>query len=182
MRAVQDCELLEQTNSGQDLASWFAVQTRPRHERAVATQLETLGFDTFAPVVAEIHHWSDRRKKVELPLFPSYAFVKLCPSPAERVRVLRLFGVNGFVGSRGQGTPIPDKQIDDIQTLLANDIDFALTPFLKIGQRVRVRGGCLDGIEGVLMARNSDQTLVISVEPIQQSLSIRIDGHNVEPI
>jgi transcription antitermination factor NusG len=163
-------------------SAWFALRTRPRHERTVASQLDTLGFETFAPAISEVHHWSDRRKKVALPLFPNYSFVKLRPTVEERVRVLRLFGVNGFVGSRGHGTAIPDKQIDDIQTLLSNNVDFCLLPLLKIGQKVRVRGGCLDGIEGLLTGKHSDQTVLISVEPIEQSISIRIDGYSVEPI
>jgi transcription antitermination factor NusG len=162
--------------------AWYALQTRPRHENAVAGQLGLSGFDTFAPVVKEIHSWSDRRKKVFMPLFPRYTFVRFLPTSVEKVRILRIYGVHGFVGGKGHGTPIPDKQIADIQTLLKNDMDFCLGPLLTLGQHVRIRGGCLDGIEGILTARNSDQTLNISVLPIQQSLSIRIDGHQVEPI
>jgi transcription antitermination factor NusG len=162
--------------------AWFAVQTRPRHEKSVASQLEASGFDTFAPTIQEVHSWSDRRKKVLLPLFPRYTFVKFQPTAADKVRILRTYGVHSFVGGRGQGTPIPDKQIADIQTLIERNIDFSLNPFFAVGQRVRIRGGCLDGIEGILTAKNSDHTLSISVEPIQQSLSIRIDGHQVEPI
>jgi hypothetical protein len=77
--------------------------------------------------------------------------------------------------------PIPDVQIDSLKTVLANGIPFQEQPFFQIGQRVRVRGGALDGIEGVLAAQN-DRTLVISVEPIQRSVSISVDGYVVEPI
>jgi transcriptional antiterminator NusG len=164
------------------VAEWFAVQTRPRHEKSVTTQLDALGFKTFAPMVREDRRWSDRRKQIETPLFSGYTFVNFSPSLTERIRILRLYGVNGFVGPRGQGLAIPDKQIADIQTVLKENIGFRLLPSLEIGQRVRVRGGCLDGIEGILTAKNSDQTLLLSVEPIQQSLSIRIDGHHVELI
>ena len=163
-------------------AAWFAVLTRPRHEKTVASQLQAFGFDTFAPVIQEVHHWSDRRKKVCLPLFPRYTFVKFQPTSSEKVRILRIYGVHGFVGARGQGTPIPDKQIADIQTLIENNIDFSISPLLTLGQRVRIRGGCLAGIEGILTGKNADHTLSISVEPIQQSLSIRIDGYQVEPV
>jgi len=52
-------------------------------------------------------------------------------------------------------------------------------PFLQIGQRVRIRGGALDGIEGLLTARNGDRTLVISVEPIQRSIAVRVDQYQV---
>jgi transcription antitermination factor NusG len=169
-----DCGL----NSGE---SWFAIWTKPRHEKAVSSQLGRLGFSTFAPMVEHVHRWTDRRKKIEMPLFPRYTFVKLQPTLQERVRILRLYGVNGFVGSRGQGTPIPEKQIADLKTLLDNDVDFSLIPALKVGQRVRIRGGCLEGIEGTLAAK-SNETLVISIEPIEHSVSIRIDGFHVDPI
>jgi hypothetical protein len=85
------------------------------------------------------------------------------------------------VGVHGIGTTIPDNQIHDIRTLLANDIEFRSYPFLKIGQRVRIRGGSLDGVEGILTGQHGDRSLVISVEPIQRSLSIRVEGYDVVP-
>ena len=55
-------------------------------------------------------------------------------------------------------------------------------PFLKAGRRVRIRGGCLDGLEGILVSENKDHSLVVSIEAIQRSLAIRIDGFDVEAI
>ncbi len=54
-------------------------------------------------------------------------------------------------------------------------------PFLKIGQRVRIRSGALDGLEGILVSRNGDHTLVISIDAIQRSLAVRVEGYEVEP-
>jgi transcription antitermination factor NusG len=88
----------------------------------------------------------------------------------------------GFVGICGVGLPIPDKEIEDIQTLLAQNVTCALYPFIRMGQRVRIRGGCLDGVEGILVAKNSDRNLVVSIELIQQSVAVRIDGYDVEPV
>jgi transcription antitermination factor NusG len=118
---------------------------------------------------------------VDLPLFPGYAFVQITPSAEERVRVLRVDGVVTFVGVQGEGTPIPESQIEDIKRLIEN-VPCSSYPFLKIGQRVRIRGGCLDGIEGILVARNNDRDLVISVDLIQRSLAIRIEGYDIQPI
>jgi transcription antitermination factor NusG len=84
--------------------------------------------------------------------------------------------------ARGEGIPIPDSQIENIRALLSSDVPYAVYPFLKIGQRVRIRDGALDGIEGLLTARNGDRTLVISVEPIQRSITVRIDQYQVEAI
>jgi len=163
-------------------ANWYAVQTRARHEKVVAERLREQGLTTFLPLFREVHRWSDRRKLVELPLFSCYVFVRLLPTNEQRLRVLRQDGVFNFVGVRGQGTPIPDEQIDAVQTLITQELPWSNHPFLKIGQRVRIRGGALDGIEGILQARNGDSTLVISIDAIQRSMAVRIEGYDVEPV
>jgi transcription termination/antitermination protein NusG len=165
----------------QDLR-WFAIQTRSRHERKVAAQLGEKQIAAFLPLFKEVHRWSDRRKVVELPLFPGYVFVRVPDEGETRISVLRTGGVVRFVGARENGTPIPDQEIENIQTLLASDIPFGSFPFLRVGQRVRIRGGSLDGLEGILIARNSDQSVVVSVELIQRSLAIRVAGFDLEVI
>ena len=161
---------------------WYAVRTRSRHEKLVARQLETQGIESFLPVVIQTHKWSDRSKQVETPLFSGYAFLRMVLSPDDRVRVLRTQGVVSFVGVQGSGTPIPDHQIEDIRTLVASRVPYVEHPFLRVGQRVRVRGGALDGMQGILVAENGDRSLVISVEPIQRSLCVRVAGYEVEAL
>jgi len=162
--------------------TWYALQTRPRHEKIVTQRLEERGVTTFLPLVTEVHRWSDRRKSVEVPLFGCYVFVKLPPTGEDRLRVLRIDGVFKFVGGRGMGTPIAEAQIDAVRTLIGQQIPWSTHPFLQIGQRVRVRGGALDGVEGILLARNDDNTLVVSVDAIQRSLAVRIQGYDVERV
>jgi transcription antitermination factor NusG len=159
---------------------WYAVQTRARHEKKVAKQLQEKGVTTFLPLVIHIHRWSDRRKVVELPLFPCYAFARL--GPQTRLPALQTPGVLSIVGAHGVGAPIPNKEIEDIQTLLAQNVTSSPYPFIKVGQRVRIRGGCLDGVEGILVAEKSNRRLVVSVELIQRSVSVQIDGYEVEAV
>ena len=161
---------------------WFAVLTRSRHEKKVDAALSGEGITTLLPLVTEVHRWSDRRQTVQLPLFPCYIFVRIAPIPAARLSVLRTLGVISFVGVHGQGTPIPDQQIDDLRTLLTNKIALDPHPYLKVGQRVRVRGGCLDGIEGVLVAKAGEDKVVISIDTIQKSLAISVKGYEIEPL
>jgi transcription antitermination factor NusG len=170
------------TNVGTETENWYAVHTRARHERVVAHRLRERGVTTFLPTFTEVHRWSDRRKTVELPLFSCYVFVKLIPNNEERIRVLRVESVLRFVGTRGLGTPIPDEQIDAVRTLVEEQLPCCSHPFLKIGQRVRIRGGALDGLEGILLSRNGDSTLIISVDAIQRSLAVRVEGYDVEPV
>ena len=74
------------------------------------------------------------------------------------------------------------KNIEDIQSILASDVPFTLFPFLEVGHRVRIRGGCLDGVEGILLCKNTDRSLLVSIDLIQRSLAVRVDGFEVEPI
>jgi transcription antitermination factor NusG len=159
---------------------WYAVYTRARHEKVVDISLRQKGMTTFLPLVSRSHRWSDRQKVVQVPLFAGYTFAHLAPTAEAYLQVLQTVGVVGFVGTGRRGIPIPDKQIEDIQTVLRKKIPCAIFPFLRVGQRVRIRGGCLNGIEGLLVALKGDRTLVISVESILQSLAIHIEGYDVE--
>lgn len=84
--------------------------------------------------------------------------------------------------AHGVGIPIPDEQIQAVQTLLEEQLPFCSHPFLKIGQRVRIRSGAFSGVEGILVSRSGERTLVISLDAIQRSLSVRIEGYDVEPV
>jgi transcription termination/antitermination protein NusG len=162
--------------------SWYGLQTRPRHEKIVTQRLEERGVTTFLPIVTEVHRWSDRKKSVQMPLFSCYVFAKFMPNREERLRVLRVEGVFGLVGDRGEGAAIPDEQIDAVRNLVDQKLPWSSHPFLKIGQRVRIRSGALDGMEGILVSRNGDRTLVISVDAIQRSLAVRVEGYDVEAV
>ena len=160
--------------------NWYALHTRPRHEKLVVTRLHERGVETFLPIVREVHRWSDRKKHVQLPLFSCYVFAKFIPNRAQRLNVLRVSGVFGLVGSQGEGAPIPDDQIDAVRSVLESTLPWSTHPFLKIGQRVRIRSGALNGVEGILVSRNGSSRLVISVDAIQRSLSVQVEGYQVE--
>lgn len=159
---------------------WYVVQTRYRFETRIAAQLQSKGVETFLPLLNETHRWSDRQKAVSFPLFSGYVFVRLPLSASLRTSVLRTEGVMRIVNAHGDASPIPSRQIDDLRRLLAQKVPCALRAFLKVGQRVRIRGGCLDGLEGIL-AQSREKSLVISVECIQQAVAITIEGYELEP-
>jgi transcription antitermination factor NusG len=161
---------------------WYALQTRLQREKVVEQRLIERGVQTFLPMVTEVRRWSDRRKRIQLPLFNSYLFVKLAPTKVDRVRVLSVDGVFNFVGPRGEGTPIPDAQIETVRSLVDGQLPWSSHPFLNIGQRVRIRNGALQGIEGILVSRSGENSLVISVDAIQRSMAVRIEGYDVEAV
>lgn len=162
--------------------AWFAVQTRPRHEKKVSAELQEKGVTAFLPLLSSTRQWSDRTRVVEMPLFPQYVFVRIAQTLHTRVSVLRINGVTNFVGTRGIGVPIPDDQMERVQTVVRRGIPATSHTFLNVGRRIRIRGGALDGLEGILTAVNGDQTLVLSVELIQRSIAIRIAGFSIEPV
>ncbi|MGA2413962.1 MAG: UpxY family transcription antiterminator [Candidatus Sulfotelmatobacter sp.] len=161
---------------------WYAIRTRSRHEKMVSDQLEKLGIENFLPLVKKTRQWTDRTKEVQMPVFSGYSFVRMVFSSPARLRVLQTHGVAGLVGVNNVGTAIPDSEIQDVRALVASSLPFEEHPYLRVGQRVRIKGGSLDGVEGILSARDEGKSLVVSVELIQRSLSVRISGYAVEPV
>ncbi len=168
--------------TGGCLESWYAVQTRARHERVVMQRFQDKGLTSFLPVVTEKRRWSDRWKEVELPLFSCYVFVKIMATNEDRLRVLCTDSVFDFVGTPRHGTPIPDEQIEAVQTIVMERMNWETYPFLKIGQRVRIRSGSLTGVEGILVSRNGKRSVVVSVDAIQRSLAVRVEGYEIEAV
>ncbi len=179
-------ELLENSTNAwteaNEVQCWYALQTRVNRERVVAQRLEERGVVTFLPVVSEVRKWSDRKKIIQFPLFRNYLFAKLAPSKVDRLRILCVDGVFGFVGPRGEGTPIPDAEIDAVRAVVDGQRPWTSHPFLKIGQRVRIKSGALNGVEGILVARSGESSLVVSVEAIQRSMAVRIEGYDLEAL
>ena len=174
--------MLKPSTNWQTRVYWYAVFSRSRHEKIVATALTNTGVTTFLPLVSEMHSWSDRRKLVDVPLFPGYVFVQIPNTAEAKLHVLKTSGVAQFVGNRQGAVSIPDKEISDVRAVLEQKISCSPHPFLQLGQRVRIRGGSLDGVEGILVGCDSASKLVISIELIQRSLAVSVYNLDVEPI
>jgi transcription antitermination factor NusG len=161
-------------------SNWYAVHIMARHEKRVAAQFEEMRVRTFLPLLHQVHRWSDRRTVVEIPMFSCYAFVRMVQTNEERLKILRTPGVLGFVGSERQGTSIPEEQIESLRIAINENIPCFPHPFVNVGRRVRIRGGSLDGVEGILVRQGRDQSLVVSVELLHRSISIRVEGYDTE--
>jgi transcription antitermination factor NusG len=180
--ALQDTTLSSTAAAPTAESFWFAVQTRPRHEKKVNSELHEKGIHSFLPVHREKRRWSDRSQWVELPMFSQYLFVRVPMSSESRVRVLQTAGVVQFVGEHRRGTPIPSEQIENLQEIVAKRIPTTQHEFLHIGERVRICGGALNGVEGILMAIKGESRLVISVNVIRKSVAIQLNGFEVERV
>ena len=163
-------------------SSWFAVRTLYRHEKAVSRQLSEDGRENFVPTCREVRKWSDRQKVIETPLFPGYVFVRIGDFLSERVEVLRKPGVMSFVGNRQQNAAIPDAEIDNLKHLLRSGVPCSPCSYMKIGQRVRVRDGALRGLEGILLRVANEDTVVLSIDLVQRSVMVRIQGYGLDSV
>ncbi len=161
---------------------WYAVHTRARHEKTVMTQLEQDGIEALLPTFTQARQWSDRRKVVSLPLFSGYVFVRVSFENGERLRVLRKAGVLGFVGCGRRAVPIPEEQMESVVSLMEEPVDYGPYPYLTVGRRVRIREGALKGLEGILLRVDDQQSLVLSIDLIQRSVKVRIEGYALEPV
>ena len=176
LQTVERFPSIEQLN----VPRWYAVQTRAKHEKKVTAELQQKGMKAFLPAVREVRRWSDRRQVIEAPLFPCYVFVQTDLAVAPRMAVLQTAGVFRFVGFNHGPVPIPDAQMVAVQAVLAEHLPASSCGFIKVGEKVRIRGGALDGVEGVLSGRNGERRLIISIELIQQSMAVIVEGYDIE--
>jgi transcription antitermination factor NusG len=156
-----------------DKVQWYVAQTCSRHEKKVNEQLLSRRVETFLPLYTAIHNWKDRRKKVELPLFPGYVFVRI-PFD-DRLRVLELPSVVRLISSKGRPIPLSESDIDALRNGLAKQVKAEPYPFLTAGQRVRVKSGPLEGMTGILVRKKQQYRVVLTLDPIARSVAVEVD-------
>ncbi|MBI1986775.1 MAG: hypothetical protein HYS70_00290 [Nitrospinae bacterium] len=159
-----------------------ALYTRSHCEQQVHDALSHKTFDLFLPK-AEV--WSQRRGKrhqIQVPLFPSYLFLRGVIDKASYIKVIRTPGVVRLLGSSWDRlAAVPEEEILAVQRMLRSGEPVHPFPYPKVGERVRVKKGFLEGIEGMLMEVDLQQSMfVVTIEPLQQGVAIRIDPGLVE--
>ena len=159
--------------------NWYAVYTWAHHERRVAEIMTQRQIRGFLPVYRSLRRWKDRRKEIEMALFPSYVFVHL--ALRDRVRVLDIPGVVDIVGARGRPTPLAMGEIECLQRGMEGSVRVHPHPFLQVGRRVRIRCGSMTGLEVILIRRKDGPRLVLSIEILRRAVSVEIDESDIEP-
>jgi transcription termination/antitermination protein NusG len=163
-------------------SKWFAIHTRAKHEKKVAFELERRGVSTFVPSVAQVRQWSDRQKVLECVLFSCYAFIRTDSPPRIHQSVLQTPGVLRWVAFGGLPAAIPNAQMEAVKRIVETRVGCTVHPFLKAGQRVRIRGGCLEGLECILLSEPGDRKLIVSIENIERSICISACDYDLQPI
>lgn len=157
---------------------WFAVYTKSRHEKKVNWLLAEKSVETFLPLKETLVRWKDRNKKVFVPLFPGYIFVRI--DPADRLDVLTTNGVVCILGSKGEPVPVPVSEIEATRKLLRSGLKFSPFPYDFEGKEVVIASGPLEGATGRVLHARGGCKLILSVNLIRRSVSVEIDVNDVE--
>lgn len=159
---------------------WYALQVRPRFEKAIASALLNKGYEGFLPLYRHRRRWSDRIKEVQVPFFPGYLFCRLDLN--KRLPVLTTPGVKKIVSIGSEPHPVDDSEIEALQATVVSGLQAEPRSYLNIGQKVRIDHGPLSGIEGILTSLKGLSRLVVSVHLLQRSISVDIDESWAIPI
>jgi transcription antitermination factor NusG len=163
----------EQTAFRAPQGLWHALHTKYQHEKYVTDILAEKGFEVFCPTYAEVHRWKDRRKEVTIPLFSGYLF--FAGGLDRRIDLLSTPGVCAIVSFGSTPAIVPEEEINAIRLAAASSQRVEPHPFLKEGQKVRVKSGPLSGIEGILQRRKDTFRLVLSVQLLGRSVAVEIE-------
>jgi transcription antitermination factor NusG len=160
--------------------AWHAVYTRHQHEKAVARILTGKGFETLLPLYSCASSRKDRTKLLSLPLFPCYVLIRA--SLERLLDIVKTPGIHYLVSTAGRPTSIPTAEIYAIRRAVESGAALEPYPFLKCGERVRVKCGPLAGIEGILVRKKNVYRLVLSVEMLGKAAAVEVDAFQVEPL
>ena len=159
---------------------WYAVSVRPRYEKLVTHHLRHRGLNCFLPLYRSVRRWRDRRKELDMALFPGYVFVNL--NARDRLGVLRAPGVLRFVTFQGQPATVPESEIRALESSLSAGLRLQPHPYLRQGKKVRVKSGPLMDAEGIMVRRKEGFRLVLSVDLVMRSVMLEVDEGDVEPL
>ena len=160
--------------------SWYAVFTIPRNEKSVVKHLQLRDVESFLPTYESIRLWKNRQRvKTVLPLFPCYLFVHI--DIQERAKVLQSPGVLRLIGNERLGRPLEETEIELLRSGFSGR-NFEPFHDLVVGERVRIKAGVMQGLEGTLVRRNSNLRFVLSLDLINQHASVEVDAETLESI
>jgi len=161
-------------------SKWFALYTTPRHEKAVAEMLAERQIECFLPLYQAVRQWKKSSPALlELPLFPTYVFVRIATQ--SRGAVLGLPGVLSIVGSAREPWPLPDLEIEALRLGLKSH-KAEPHPILRVGERVQIIRGAMKGLEGILLWMKNEARVILTLETIMRSVAIEVDLNDVEPV
>jgi len=165
---------------------WYAVYTKSRFEDKVYAGLVQRSVETFLPKIEVWSRRKDRKKKIMIPMFSGYLFVNLPEYTNERkLDVLSTIGVVRMLDNPDSYEPlrVPDSQINAIKCLIASDVEIQPYLYPKEGERAKITDGPFKDIEGIVIQADYRRHLfVVSIDMLQRSVAIKLEGFQIEKI
>lgn len=168
---------------GVNLASerrWYAVFTVPQNEKSAVRHLDLRNIESFLPTYETVRVWKNRQRvKTMLPLFPSYLFVHI--NNSERAKVLQSPGVLHIIGNSRNSIPVPDSEVEFLRSGFCGR---QVEPYreLVIGDKVRIKTGVMQGVEGILVRKSSSLRFVLTLNLINQHAAVEVDADALESV
>lgn len=158
--------------------NWYVAYTYPKAERKVQRKVEDIGVESYLPMSKVVRQWSDRKKKLEMPVFPNYIFIRA--TPHERYQALNIRELVRFVSFEGTPVTISDKEIESIKTVLTMNTEVSNERFHRVGTKVQITSGGFAGATGVLLRKEGKQRLLVQLEALQQAFSVSLPADCVK--
>lgn len=159
---------------------WYAVYTKPSHEKRVKECLGIRGIETFLPIYRLRRDWKNGcRVTLERPLFPGYVFARI--SAFSRVQILEVSSVLWIVSSGRTPLPLPEAEVDRLRSGL-HLVNPRPHVFLEAGERVQIRRGPLQGMSGIVVRKKSALQVVLSLDLIRKSVAVEVCADDIEAI
>ena len=160
---------------------WYVVYTQSRAEKKAAEYLHDVDIQYFLPLIKTIRQWSDRKKKVELPLFPSYMFVYV--NHTQYYEVLEIPYISRYIFYDGKPASISQKEIDKIKKLINADVEMEVTSEKILpGQQIEITHGLLRGIKGEMVSYKGTNMVAIKIQQIEFSMLIHVAVNHLKLI
>lgn len=178
--SVPGISLLMGPDSLAERFPWYGVRTLSNHERLAAIMLRCKGYEPYLPLYRLHRRRAGVLVESEYPLFPGYLFCRF--DVKKRLPILMTTGVISVVSFGKEPVAIPEEEIEAVKAVLHSGLPAEPCPYLREGQRVRVRYGSLEGLEGILVKKKNQFRMVISVTMLQRSISVEIDGDRLAAV
>ena len=160
---------------------WIAIRSKPRSEKIVSNELNKKGIESFLPLIKKRQQWSDRKKWVEFPLFPSYLFARI--ELKDSLYIMNTHGVNTIVQFGDKVITVEDKVVNSIKLALEGGYELHPMKYFTIGDEVEVIDGPMKGVVGIVENKlKNENRLVIKIDALQQAVAVHINSEYLEYI
>ena len=154
-------------------SQWYVMYTAPRSEKKVEQRLREKGLEVYLPIVEEVRQWSDRKKKIQRPLFNGYLFVNTTKD--KLWESLQVSGAVKFVNFSGEHATVRGSEIEAIKRIISTGIAVEVdTGAIEEGEQVRILGGPLQGFEGECIQKGNKDYFIIRIPSINQNMMVNV--------